>query len=287
MGDNKRAQLKLGDKVPNFSAESTKGSITWHEYIQGSWAILFSHPADYTPVCTTELGEVANIMNEFDKRGVKVAALSCDPVEKHKGWIKDIEGSRWCNVELGFPIIADEKRNVAELYGMLDPDEKDSQGLPLTCRAVFIVDDEKRLKASILYPATTGRNFDEILRVIDSLQLTKKYNVATPVNWRPGKDCMLQPSVSEGEAKEKYGGFRLENLPSNKQYIRYVRDPSGHVRVNPDVFKVGISFFAGILGTLSTINYYESGGIFGERKPATTTTTTGPAKRRRRTGDSL
>lgn len=218
--------LKLGDEVPNFSSESTHGTIEWHKYIEGSWAILFSHPADYTPVCTTELGEVANIKAEFDKRGVKIAALSCDSVESHQGWKEDIERSSFCNCQLAYPIIADENRDIATKFGMLDPDEKDSRGMPTTCRAVFVIDDEKRLKMSILYPATTGRNFDEILRVVDSLQLTKKHRVATPANWRPGNDVMVQPSVSDEEARAKLGDFSADQLPSGKQYIRRVKDPN-------------------------------------------------------------
>merc|ERR1712032_1160829 len=150
--------LKLGDVVPNFSTDTTQGNIDFHSWIQDSWAILFSHPADYTPVCTTELGRVQMLSNDFAKRGVKLIALSCDEVDSHNGWIKDI--------------IAYTKREVATLYGMMDPDEKDAKGIPLTCRAVFIIGPDKRLKLSLLYPATTGRNFDEILRVIDSLQLT-------------------------------------------------------------------------------------------------------------------
>merc|ERR1712107_12582 len=160
--------LKLGDVVPNFSSDTTQGNIDFHSWIQDSWAILFSHPADYTPVCTTELGRVQMLSNDFAKRGLKLIALSCDEVDSHNGWIKDIIAYNNLQTGFSYPIIADPKREVATLYGMMDPDEKDAKGIPLTCRAVFIIGPDKRLKLSLLYPATTGRNFDEILRVIDS-----------------------------------------------------------------------------------------------------------------------
>merc|ERR1712233_157700 len=176
--------LKLGDVVPNFSSDTTQGNIDFHSWIQDSWAILFSHPADYTPVCTTELGRVQMLSNDFAKRGVKLIALSCDEVDSHNGWIKDIIAYNNLSTGFSYPITADPKREVATLYGMMDPDEKDAKGIPLTCRAVFIIGPDKRLKLSLLYPATTGRNFDEILRVIDSLQLTATRKVATPVDWK-------------------------------------------------------------------------------------------------------
>merc|ERR1711915_675881 len=160
------------------------GVIDFHSWIQDSWAILFSHPADYTPVCTTELGRVQQLSNEFNKRGVKLIALSCDEVESHNGWIKDIIAYNNLTTGFSYPIIADPKRDVATLYGMMDPDEKDAKGLPLTCRAVFVIGPDRKLKLSILYPATTGRNFDEILRIVDSLQLTATRKVATPVDWQ-------------------------------------------------------------------------------------------------------
>jgi len=216
----------LTEIVPNFKAETTTGPIDFHEYIEGSWAILFSHPADHTPVCTTELGEVGKIQEEFKKRGVKVVALSLNDVDAHKDWIQDIEaytpGSK-----VDFPIIADPKREVAMLYGMLDPDEKDAKGLPLPARAVFVVGPDKRLKLSILYPATTGRNFPEILRVIDSLQLTAKHSVATPVNWKHGEDVVVVPTLSDEQAKEKFSkGFIPHSLPSGKNYLRTTPQPN-------------------------------------------------------------
>ncbi|KAJ7334569.1 Peroxiredoxin-6 [Desmophyllum pertusum] len=175
--------VNLGDIFPDFNVDTSKGEIHFHTYIKDSWAILFSHPADYTPVCTTELGRVANLVPDFQKRGVKLIALSCDGVESHKGWIKDIKDFSNFQEEFPYPIIADEGRELAVKLGMIDPDEKDAQGLPLTARAVFIIGPDKKLKLSLLYPATTGRNFDEILRVIDSLQLTATKKVATPADW--------------------------------------------------------------------------------------------------------
>merc|ERR1712061_286610 len=171
--------VKLGDIVPNFTAATTHGKIDFHTWVEGSWAILFSHPADYTPVCTTELGRAQALSGEFKKRGVKMMALSCDTTESHHGWIKDIKAFNKITA-FDYPIIADPNRDVAELYGMMDPDEKDAKGMPLTCRAVFVVGPGRKLMLSILYPATTGRNFNEILRVIDSLQLTATKKVATP-----------------------------------------------------------------------------------------------------------
>ena len=194
---------KLGDKVPNFSAETTQGKIDFHTWIGESWTILFSHPADFTPVCTTELGRVQALSEEFSKRGVKLIALSCDSVESHHGWINDIKAYNNLT-EFSYPIIADPGRDVAEMYGMMDPDEKDAAGVPLTCRAVFIIGPDKTLKLSLLYPATTGRNFDEILRVVDSLQLTASKKVATPVDWRQGGSCMVVPSVKQEQVAELF-----------------------------------------------------------------------------------
>lgn len=218
----------LGDVVPDFAIESTKGKIEWHKYIEGSWAILFSHPADFTPVCTTELGTVANLMPEFEKRGVKVAALSCNDKASHEGWSKDIESTKYAKgAKIGYPIIADPNRDIAVLYGMLDPDEKNAAGLPMTCRAVFIIGPDKKLKLSLLYPASTGRNFGEILRVIDSLQLTADHSVATPVDWTQGEKCMVLPTLSDEAAKEKFGNFDVVQVPSEKRYMRMTADPSG------------------------------------------------------------
>jgi len=219
--------LKLGDEVPNFTADSTVGKIEWHNFIEGSWAILFSHPADYTPVCTTELATVATLMPEFEKRGVKVAAVSCNDTDSHKGWTADIESTSWAKGQkIAYPIIADDKREIVALYGMIDPDEKSSGGLPMTCRAVYIIGPDKKLKLSILYPATTGRNFNEVLRVVDSLQLTATHSVATPVDWKHGDKCMVVPAMSDEAAKEKLGGFEVVAVPSGKPYIRMTADPS-------------------------------------------------------------
>ncbi|XP_025114115.1 peroxiredoxin-6-like [Pomacea canaliculata] len=215
----------LGDVFPDFEAETSKGKIQFHQAIEGSWAILFSHPADYTPVCTTELARVVKLMDKFKERNCKVFALSCDGVESHIGWSKDVMDYAGEKGDLPYPIIADEKRNLAVKLGMVDPDEKDAKGLPLTCRAVFIIGPDKRLKLSILYPATTGRNFDEILRVLDSLQLTARNKVATPVDWQTGDKCMVLPSVPEEEAKTLFPAFEQKSVPSGKGYLRFTPQP--------------------------------------------------------------
>uniref|UniRef100_A0A914XDD2 1-Cys peroxiredoxin n=1 Tax=Plectus sambesii TaxID=2011161 RepID=A0A914XDD2_9BILA len=223
--------LRLGDKIPNFSADTNEGRIdSFHEWIGDSWAVLFSHPADFTPVCTTELARMAQLMIEFEKRHVKPIALSCDSVDSHRRWIEDIKsfGSLPKSTEppFSFPIIADVERKLAVQFGMLDPDEKDAKGLPLTCRAAFVIGPEKTLKLSILYPATTGRNFDEIIRVIDSLQLTAVKKVATPADWKSGGDCMIVPTVSAEEAKQLFpDGFKTIAVPSGKEYIRLTKQP--------------------------------------------------------------
>jgi len=209
--------------MPNFTADTNEGPIQFHEFIEGSWAILFSHPADYTPVCTTELGKATQLAPEFHKRGVKLIALSCDDAESHRGWISDI--GAYCSEKVVFPIIADPKRELAVALGMIDPDEKDAAGMPLTARAVFIVGPDKKLKLSLLYPATTGRNFDEILRVVDSLQLTAVKKVATPVNWTPGAEAMVVPTVKpEDEASIFPKGVRKHEMPSRKDYMRFTTD---------------------------------------------------------------
>jgi len=214
--------VNLGDIFPNFTAATTDGDINFHDWKENSWAILFSHPADFTPVCTTELGKVASLIEEFNKRNVKPIALSIDTVQDHKDWTKDICTYNSLGREsLGFPIIADEKRDLAVKFGMLDPDEKDSAGMPLTCRAVFIISPDHRLKLSILYPATTGRNFDEILRVIDSLQLTAQKKVATPVNWKVGDEVMVVPSVAAADVPSLFPeGVTVHTVPSGKGYLR-------------------------------------------------------------------
>jgi 1-Cys peroxiredoxin 6 len=190
------------------------------------WGILFSHPADFTPVCTTELGAVAKIIPEFEKRNVKVIAISCDPVDSHVSWIKDIGAyGKLPGGDFPYPIISDPHREIAVKLGMLDEKEKDKAGLPLTARAVFIVAPDKKLKLTILYPATTGRNFDEILRVIDSLQLTAYKRVATPANWQSGGECMVLPNVSPEDAQKLFPQHRTENVPSGKPYIRITPQP--------------------------------------------------------------
>jgi len=219
--------LKLGDIVPNFSAETTQGSIDFHDFIKNNWAIMFSHPGDYTPVCTTELARVEQLYKEFNKRAVRMIGLSCDTVESHRSWIKDIMAySKFSYELLSYPIIADQSRSIAELYGMLDAEAKDKKGIPLTCRAVFIIGPDKRLRLSILYPATTGRNFDEILRVLDSLQLTEANNVATPVDWVQGDRVMVPPSVKQEDFKKLYPkGVKVHDVPSGKTYLRTTPQP--------------------------------------------------------------
>lgn len=220
--------VNLGDIFPNFKADTTIGAIQFHDWLGEKWGILFSHPSDFTPVCTTELGRVANLIPEFEKRNVKVIALSCDSVDSHQKWIQDIKSyAKYCGEGFPYPIIADEGREIAVELGMLDPVEKDKAGLPLTCRAVFVIDPDKKLRLSILYPATTGRNFDEILRAIDSLQLTEKNKVATPADWKAGGDCMVLPNLNEQEAKDLFPkGFSILNLPSGKPYLRITPQPS-------------------------------------------------------------
>ncbi len=183
------AVLRLGDVAPDFTAKTSKGEINFHEWLGDSWGVLFSHPADYTPVCTTELGTVAKYSDQFKKRNVKVAALSVDGVESHMGWIDDINETQSTTVD--FPIIADEDRKVSDLYDMIHPNADNT----LTVRSVFIIGDDKKIKLIIVYPASTGRNFDEIIRVIDSLQLTAYRKLATPANWKHGDDCVVSPAV--------------------------------------------------------------------------------------------
>ncbi|XP_063233906.1 peroxiredoxin-6-like [Bacillus rossius redtenbacheri] len=218
--------FNLGDTLPNFQAETTIGTINLYDYLGDSWGILFSHPSDFTPVCTTELARVLTLMPEFDKRGVKVLALSCDSVDSHCKWIEDIQAVAGSSGEFPYPIIADEDRELAVLLGMLDPVEKDRDGLPLTCRAVFVIGPDKTLRLAILYPATTGRNFDEILRVIDSLQIVEKHQVATPVDWKAGEMCMVLPSVSDQDAACLFPrGVTVRDVPSGKSYLRMTPAP--------------------------------------------------------------
>ena len=208
--------LQLGSIAPNFKQKSSNGDIDFHKYIEGSWAVLFSHPKDYTPVCTTELGRVSKLKSEFDKRGVKVIALSVDGVESHKGWINDINETQHCVVN--FPIIADEDRSVSALYGMIHPQSLDS----LTVRTVFIIDPNKKIRLTLTYPASTGRNFDEILRVIDSLQLTDKHKVATPVDWKHGDDVVIVPALQDAdEIKQRFP----KGYKTIKPYLRMTSQP--------------------------------------------------------------
>tara|TARA_R110002072_G_scaffold121095_1_gene254542 strand:- start:100 stop:765 length:666 start_codon:yes stop_codon:yes gene_type:complete len=193
--------IQLGDTAPNFTAESTAGTINLHEYLGDSWGVLFSHPKDYTPVCTTELGRVAALKPEFDKRGVKVLGLSVDTVEDHQGWAKDIEETQ--GTALNFPLLADPERKVADAYGMIHPKALNT----LTVRSVFVIAPDKTVKLTLTYPASTGRNFDEILRVLDSLQLTATQSLATPADWRPGQDVIISPGVSDEEAAERFPGY--------------------------------------------------------------------------------
>lgn len=215
--------LLLGDIFPNFTVNTTEGEIDFHDWLGESWGILFSHPSDFTPVCTTELSRVIKLMPEFQKRNVKPIGLSCDSITSHLAWCKDIKNYAGCHEDEKFPypIIEDKDRNIAMQLGMLDKDELDTVGMPLTARAVFIVDPNKKYRLSILYPATTGRNFGEILRVIDSLQLTDKNKVATPVDWKMGDDCMVLPTVPEEQVPKIFPqGVTVHPLPSGKSYLR-------------------------------------------------------------------
>jgi alkyl hydroperoxide reductase subunit AhpC len=208
--------LRLGDTVPNFKASTTAGEIDFYEYLGDGWGVLFSHPADYTPVCTTELGRTALLKEEFRKRNVKALAVSVDPLDKHLGWVKDINETQNCVVD--FPIIADEDRKVAELYDMIHP----NASLTATVRSLFIIGPDKKLKLSITYPASTGRNFHEVLRVIDSLQLTADYSVATPANWNAGEDVIVVPAVSTEDAIKKFP----KGVKVVKPYLRYTPQPN-------------------------------------------------------------
>ena len=207
--------IRLGDIAPDFSANTTQGPVNFHEWIGDHWAVLFSHPKDFTPVCTTELGETARLKPEFDKRNVKVIGLSVDPADSHLKWAADIKETQ--GQALNFPVIADSDRKVSNLYDMIHPNANDT----LTVRSVFIIDPKKKVRLILTYPASTGRNFDEILRVIDSLQLTDKHSVATPVNWKHGDDVIIVPSVSDEDAKKKFpGGWK-----TLKPYLRVVPQP--------------------------------------------------------------
>jgi len=208
--------LRLGDVVPDFSAETTEGPVQFHNWLGNSWGCLFSHPKDFTPVCTTELGEAARLKPEFDKRNVKIIGISVDSGDSHKRWAEDIRETQ--GHALNFPVIADPEHKVAELYDMIHPQESDV----FTVRSVYIIGPDKKVKLMITYPASTGRNFDEILRVIDSLQLTANYSVATPVNWKDGDDVIIVPALSDEAAKEKFpGGWK-----ALKPYLRITPQPN-------------------------------------------------------------
>jgi alkyl hydroperoxide reductase subunit AhpC len=208
--------VQLGSTAPDFSADTTEGPIKFHEWIGNQWAVLFSHPKDFTPVCTTELGYVAKIKPEFDKRNVKVIALSVDPVDSHKKWIGDIEETQ--KTKMNFPIIGDTDSKVSNLYGMIHPEA----AATITVRSVYIIDPNKKVRATIQYPPSTGRDFNEILRVIDSLQLTDNYKVATPANWKNGDDCVISPAISDEDAKAKFPkGWR-----ALRPYLRMTPQPN-------------------------------------------------------------
>ena len=208
--------LRLGDPVPDFEADSTEGKIKFHEWLGDKWAILFSHPKDYTPVCTTELGYVAKIKPEFEKRGVKVIGLSVDPLKDHEGWINDINETQ--NTKVNFPMIADHDRKVSVLYDMIHPNASEN----FTVRSVFVIGPDKKVKLTLTYPAATGRNFDELLRVIDSLQLTANYQVATPVNWKAGEDCIITAAVPDADVPKKFP----KGSRTVKPYLRYTPQPN-------------------------------------------------------------
>jgi alkyl hydroperoxide reductase subunit AhpC len=207
--------LRLGDTVPDFVADTTEGEVKFHDWLGTSWGILFSHPKNFTPVCTTELGQVAHLKAEFDKRGVKVIGLSVDSVENHPAWVADIKDAT--GAQLNFPLIADHDKKVSDLYDLIHPNASDTA----TVRSVFVIGPDKKLKLTLTYPASTGRNFQEILRVVDSLQLTAQHAVATPVDWKQGDDVIIVPSVSDEAAKEKFP----QGWTTVKPYLRVVRQP--------------------------------------------------------------
>jgi len=208
--------IKLGDTAPDFDADSSLGNLNFYEYLGDSWGILFSHPADYTPVCTTELGKTSQLKPEFDKRNTKVLALSVDGIDNHKGWISDINETQ--NTEVEFPIIADQDKKVSELYDFIHP----NASATLTVRSLLIIDPNKKVRLIITYPASTGRNFTEILRVLDSLQLVDGYGVATPVDWKDGEDVIIPPAVSQEDAEKKF----TKGVKVIKPYLRYTPQPN-------------------------------------------------------------
>jgi alkyl hydroperoxide reductase subunit AhpC len=220
--------IRLGDTAPDFTAETTEGTIRFHDWIGDSWAVLFSHPRDFTPVCTTELGECARLKSEFDRRNVKVIGLSVDPLDSHTEWAKDIEETQ--GTALNFPVIADGDRSVSQLYDMIHPNASDT----FTVRSVYIIGPDKKVKLMLTYPASTGRNFDEILRVIDSLQLTANYSVATPVNWKDGNDVIIVPSMSDEEAKTRFPA----GWTPVKPYLRVTPQPNKVAQASAQAGKI-------------------------------------------------
>ncbi len=208
--------LRLGDDAPDFTAQTTEGTVRFHEWLGDGWGILFSHPADFTPVCTTELGVVAKLKAEFAKRNVKVIGVSVDPLDSHNGWVSDINETQ--NTTVNFPLIADPDKTVASMYDMIHPNEDDKA----TVRSVFVIGPDKKVKLTLTYPASTGRNFAEILRAIDSLQLTAYHQVATPANWEDGEDCIIVPAVTDEEATEKFP----KGFTTVKPYLRYTPQPN-------------------------------------------------------------
>ncbi len=208
--------LQLGDEAPDFTAETTEGTIRFHEWLGDGWGVLFSHPKDFTPVCTTELGAVAKLADQFARRNTKVIAVSVDPIDSHNGWVPDINDTQGTSVN--FPIIADPTREVADLYGMIHPNASDT----VTVRSVFVIGPDKKVKLTITYPQSTGRNFQEILRVIDSLQLTAKFSVSTPADWQDGQDVIISPAIDNESAKEKFPKGFTELRP----YLRFTPQPN-------------------------------------------------------------
>jgi alkyl hydroperoxide reductase subunit AhpC len=208
--------LQLGDEAPDFTAETTEGTVQFHEWLGDKWGVLFSHPKDFTPVCTTELGAVAKLKPEFEKRNARVIGLSVDPLDAHKNWSKDIEDVT--GAAPNFPMIADPDRKVADLYGMIHPNAADTT----TVRSVFVIGPDKKVKLTLTYPASTGRNFEELLRVLDSLQLTAKHQVSTPSDWKQGEDVIIVPAVSDEDAEKRFPGFKTV-----KPYLRTTPQPTG------------------------------------------------------------
>jgi len=219
MTESKSNNLRIGDKAPNFDADTTEGKINFHHYIEGKWAVLFSHPRDFTPVCATELGKVARLKPEWARRNVVVAALSVDTVENHRLWINDINDIS--DTKVDYPIIADPDRKIALLYGMLDQTHLSETGMPFTVRSVFVIGPDKLIKMIVSYPASTGRNFDEYLRVIDSMQLTVSHKLATPADWKNGDDCVVLPAIPTEEARKLFPA----GVTEVRKWLRTTPDP--------------------------------------------------------------